>query len=395
MRNIFCARPEEYFFLRAHQARIGLTEAAKADLITLMKSRFETLDGMRGLAALAVFGSHLQDVRRHGGLLSHSFLTVDFFFLLSGFVIGSAYERKLSTDLTLRSYAQIRLTRLYPMIVAGVMIGFGVNMIRTMYPNPLLSLPFELLFIPFYFSTTENSGVSIYPLNPVQWSLFFEFFVNSVHAISRRFLTTPILIVVTIISAGVLAFSVNHYGTAGVGYDFRTFLGGFPRAVFSFSAGLLIFRLHSIGAIPRFRVNYLWPVGLLAGLLIAPKLTHLSDTAYVIVALPALLIAGLMAEMPAPIRPVAVWARGISYPLYAIHYPLLQLAAIYIPLAHDKIIRAAGWAAVIPAIIAAAWLFGRFYDTPVRAWLARTRVSHARRGPAGAAPADASATEQS
>jgi peptidoglycan/LPS O-acetylase OafA/YrhL len=81
-----------------------------------MQYRFEALDGMRGGAALAVFVSHIQTLRHQGGWLSQGGLAVDFLFLLSGFVIGAAYEKRLDSGLSLISYGRIRLARLYPMI---------------------------------------------------------------------------------------------------------------------------------------------------------------------------------------------------------------------------------------------------------------------------------------
>jgi peptidoglycan/LPS O-acetylase OafA/YrhL len=332
-----------------------------------MKHRFETIDGMRGIAALAVFGSHLQLARNQGGWFSQGALAVDFFFLLSGFVIGAAYERRLAAGLPLASYARIRLARLYPMIVAGALLGLAVAMLNPTRFNPWVVLPFQLAFVPFFL--VAGGDVPMYPLNPVQWSLFFELFVNAAHAVARSALTTSRLIAVTLLSAVGSAFAIAHFGTDGVGFDRASFWAGFPRVVFSFSAGLLTFRLHSAGALPRIRVPYLLTIALLALVLALPKPPHVSDMVYVGLAFPALLIAALSADAPDALRPLAVWAGAVSYPLYAIHGPLLSLFVAFIPLQHAQSIRAIGWATSIPVTIAAAWLFERYFDAPIRLWL--------------------------
>ena len=59
------------------------------------KPRFEILDGLRGVAAMIVVAFHLFETYSDGPsdqILNHGYLAVDFFFVLSGFVIGYAYD---------------------------------------------------------------------------------------------------------------------------------------------------------------------------------------------------------------------------------------------------------------------------------------------------------------
>ena len=59
------------------------------------KPRFEILDGLRGVAAMIVVAFHLFETYSPGSneqILNHGYLAVDFFFVLSGFVIGYAYD---------------------------------------------------------------------------------------------------------------------------------------------------------------------------------------------------------------------------------------------------------------------------------------------------------------
>ena len=71
------------------------------------------LDGLRGIAALAVLAHHVGLMRNQSGLFSHAYLAVDFFFLLSGFVMGFAYESRMADGLSFVSFMRMRLGRLY------------------------------------------------------------------------------------------------------------------------------------------------------------------------------------------------------------------------------------------------------------------------------------------
>ena len=59
------------------------------------KPRFEVLDGLRGVAAIIVVIFHLFEVFSESPIdqiINHGYLAVDFFYVLSGFVIGYAYD---------------------------------------------------------------------------------------------------------------------------------------------------------------------------------------------------------------------------------------------------------------------------------------------------------------
>ncbi|HEX7694251.1 MAG TPA: acyltransferase family protein, partial [Sphingomonas sp.] len=87
------------------------------------KRRFVVLDGMRGLAALSVVALHTAQYFPSQTGPARAYLAVDFFFMLSGFVMAHAYGDKLRAGLTIKGFAEIRLARLYPMIFLGVTLG--------------------------------------------------------------------------------------------------------------------------------------------------------------------------------------------------------------------------------------------------------------------------------
>ena len=78
------------------------------------KPRYEILDGLRGVAAVMVLVYHICEP--HWGQttqpVAHGYLAVDFFFVLSGFVIGYAYDDRWSNGLSLKEFMKRRITRL-------------------------------------------------------------------------------------------------------------------------------------------------------------------------------------------------------------------------------------------------------------------------------------------
>ena len=89
------------------------------------KPRYEILDGLRGVASLVVVAFHLFEAHAasHADqIINHGYLAVDFFFVLSGFVIGYAYDDRWGR-MTYRDFFKRRLIRLHPMVVMGMLIG--------------------------------------------------------------------------------------------------------------------------------------------------------------------------------------------------------------------------------------------------------------------------------
>src|ERR1700761_290962 len=102
------------------------------------KQHFAVLDGMRGIAALIVLILHTAQTHRSG--LPQAALAVDFFFILSGFVVAYAYEARLQSTLSLASFARVRLIRLYPLIFLGVSMGVALTVVHLQALNDI-SLP--------------------------------------------------------------------------------------------------------------------------------------------------------------------------------------------------------------------------------------------------------------
>lgn len=90
------------------------------------KPHYELLDGLRGVASLLVIWYHVFEGFATSPLdqrFNHGYLAVDFFFILSGFVIGYAYDDRWKKTMTVGNFFKRRLIRLHPMVVIGCVLG--------------------------------------------------------------------------------------------------------------------------------------------------------------------------------------------------------------------------------------------------------------------------------
>ena len=90
------------------------------------KPHYELLDGLRGVAALLVIWYHVFEGFATSPVdqwLNHGYLAVDFFFILSGFVIGYAYDDRWKSTMDVKGFFKRRLIRLHPMVVMGAVLG--------------------------------------------------------------------------------------------------------------------------------------------------------------------------------------------------------------------------------------------------------------------------------
>lgn len=334
----------------------------------MTKQHIAGLDGLRGIAALVVLAHHMELKSTYDTQwMLHGYLAVDLFFMLSGFVIAHAYEPKLANGLGLRKYGQIRLVRLYPVIALGALAGFAVTMAAVAAESavlPWLALLIQLLFIPALW----RSG-SPYPFNGAQWSLFFELFVNLSHAVAAPLLTKRVLAGVVAVSGVALFVTAYNYGSLSVGFERSNFAGGFVRAIFGFFSGVLMFRLWSVRPGSRFSAH--WPLLLLALPVVVVLAGHdrLSwrwylDPLLVAAVFPVLIWTAASVTLRGPVAKAALFLGVISYPCYALQWPVRQAGAIL--LADRGLPEPLELTLLALAVLLVSWLTARFYDEPAR-----------------------------
>jgi peptidoglycan/LPS O-acetylase OafA/YrhL len=350
-------------------ARVGQddwTEAAFSGTV-MKQARLLSLDALRGVAAIVVLIHHAERELHFSAGFAYGYLAVDIFFLMSGFVIASAYEPRMDARMGLWALLKMRLIRFYPMILLGALLGIGVALRHWNGEAPLLLAGASaLLMLPLVWT-----GSLLFPVNIPEWSIFFELVVNLFHRLTVSWLGTRAL--VAIIALAFVLLGVAGWRLRGLanGFSPETFWGGFPRVFFSYFMGVLIYRtsLRWRSFVPSLPLPLLL-LGFLAVVVGEALLGgRVPASAYwlgaVMLAVPTGLMLLAQAHVPVAMTRIAEALGDLSYPLYAIHMPLLLLIAPSIlPLSPG--IRAGAAIPVAVVIVSVAWLLDRRYDRVVR-----------------------------
>jgi len=358
-----------------------------SDSATSERRNYHTLDGLRGIAAISIVVLHTS--RFFGDWkLPSSFLAVDLFFALSGFVLASAYEKRFLAGMSALDFFRIRFIRLYPLYALGTFIGIPVALAAMKFPglsvqwnSTLLatSLPFSFLMLP-----TPRLGVSdvIYPFNPVLWSIFFEMLINMIYVSFIRALSNAALLTTIAIAAILLVIYGFDVQTLDVGYSWAGFPGGLLRVLFSFTAGILVFRWFGGGA--RYRSSLVAASFVLCvPLVFAVQQNIIFELAIVTLVFPALIA---VASHVDPGVGLQKWFSAIgvaSYAIYALHKPIYQLLLailkMTLPLGPEYLTPWLGIAYVVALVFFCIWI-DSVYDKPVRRFLSKRTAPRDGRG---------------
>lgn len=355
------------------------------------KTRLPILDGLRGVAALIVVAYHIFD-SDPSNLVNHGYLAVDFFFMLSGFVTGYAYDDRWGT-MSITSFFKRRLVRLHPMVVIGSIIGaicfsFGACGLfglvdRTSFGMLMLSTLLGALLIPSVKSMDVRGWGESYPLNGPMWSLFFEYIANIGYALFIRKFSVRALGMVSVLFAGILSWLIltSESGSVGCGWLFTgEHVGkGMVRMLFPFLTGLFLFRLGK--TIPMKHAMLLTSLALLITFPMprigtVPWMNGLYECVILIILLPVIVLVGAGSQ---PITrfggKVCDFLGELSYPLYLVHYPIHYVFFAWLNnhqwTAREKIPVGIG---VYLSCVLLGWLVMRFVDAPIRrrlAWFGR------------------------
>ena len=358
------------------------------------KPHYNILDGYRGVAALTVVWFHIFEAFATSHIdqrINHGYMAVDFFFILSGFVMGYAYDDKWKT-MTIRDFFKRRFIRLHPMVVIGAIIGAIMfytqgcsvwDVSKISVAMLLVATLLNALMIP---ATTgaEIRGVGeMYPLNGPTWSLFFEYIGNILYAFFIRKLPTKALSVLVLLAGiGLAVFAIwGPYGDICVGYSLTgdNILGGTLRLMFAFSAGLLMSRIFKPGKIKgAFWIGSISIVVLSAIPRIGGSenlwMNGLYDTMCFAVAFPLLVYIGASGKTTDKITTrICKFLGDISYPLYMVHYPFIYLYYAWVKNENLTFSESLpGALALFFGSILLAYACLKLYDEPVRKYLTKT-----------------------
>jgi peptidoglycan/LPS O-acetylase OafA/YrhL len=349
--------------------------------------RFVTLDGLRGVAAFFIVIWH----RRWwtSAEMYYGYIAIDFFWLLSGFVIAHAYGHKLADgSMTVREFIRVRIERLWPLITFGAALGCLVELAHAAQQHwiggvikAVAAFPLTALLLPVPW------GIGPFPLNGPMWSLFFEVLGNLIFmVIAMRLTVARLAVMIAVLVAFMMGLFVTTM-TIDYGVNWSGLMLGFPRMLMSFMIGVGLYWLWERGRLPRIGLPF-WALSLILVLLMSavPRLTGWADVAFVsfcvLVAFPLIIISGAQSQPQGLWNKTAVISAELSYPLYVAHYPLLNTfdylrgggstpAYPYLTLSVQVVL-----------ICLAAWLVSKYYDIPVRRWLTARRKNKAARNEA-------------
>ena len=369
------------------------------------KAHYDLLDGLRGVAALMVIWYHVFEGFAFASnsaieTLNHGYLAVDFFFILSGFVIGYAYDDRWGKSLTMKDFFKRRLIRLHPMVIMGAVLGAitfciqgsvqwdGTHVAISMIMLSLLCTIFFIPAMPGAGYEVRGNG-EMFPLNGSCWSLFFEYIGNILYALFIRRLSNKALTVFVVLLGVALAafavFNVSTYGNIGVGWtlDGVNFLGGSLRMLFPFSLGMLMSRnfkpmkvkgafwICAIALIALFSVPYLEGLEPLC-------MNGVYEAFCVIVAFPIILWIGASGTTTdKQSTKICKFLGDISYPVYVIHYPLMYLFYAWL-IENQLYTLGETWHVALCVFILSiilAYLCLKLYDEPIRKYLAKRFLS--------------------
>jgi peptidoglycan/LPS O-acetylase OafA/YrhL len=341
-----------------------------------MKPHYPILDGLRGVAALLVVIFHV--VEAHYPLypahpIHHGYLAVDFFFLLSGFVIGYAYDDRW-TRMSVGDFFKIRLVRLHPLIVLSVLIG-AVGFWLDPYTNGAQRVSWEKLLGVALIGLTLLPAPDVrgwgetHSLNGPLWSLLQEYIANLLYALFGRRLSQGALALLVAACAVALTWVAVARGDVATGWGYDTFGIALVRMLYPFFAGLLLFRTGRLIRIPgAFGVCAL----LLTLLFCLPYFRYngLYEAACIILAFPLIVAVGAGGTISGRWAKVSKFLGELSYPLYITHYSLIYVYTAWVAARKPPFQQALPVAVgLLVASLLLAYAALKWYDEPVRAWL--------------------------
>lgn len=339
------------------------------------KQHFQILDGLRGIAAIAVVIFHFMEIAitdYSQNFIAHGYLAVDFFFCLSGFVIAYAYDNR-AEQLGFRQFFKLRLIRLHPLVVVGSILGlltfifdpfsdlfgvYGLGKTILLFLTSVFLIPYPIV---------KERYFNLFNLNAPAWSLFWEYIANILYIFVLCRLKNTWLMVLTVLAAVMICYVASKSGNIAGGWGGPNFADGGARVFFSFLMGMLIYRCNwiiknklsfvSIGLMLLF--SFLFPY--------SDRYNWITEPVIVLLYFPLLVSLGAGATLADRFKKVCKFSGAISYPLYMTHYPFVWIFLTYVAVVKPSM---SLLSVVIPVsillLIVMAYLIMVYIDEPLR-----------------------------
>ena len=384
---------------------------AKENVYLASKPRYEILDGLRGVAALMVVVFHCFETyvpvfgTQH---INHGYLAVDFFFVLSGFVIGYAYDDRWD-KMSTWGFFKRRLTRLHPMVIAGMVVGAALFFFAGgAFPETMVveGWKFALCFVMGLLMIPCGNGLDIRgwgemnSFNGPQWTLTFEYVGNILYAFILRRLPKIALAFLCVCCAFFtldLTLGWDAFGLFPDGPQYTVIGGwslksqqiyiGFTRLLYPFLCGLLIARIlpsrrsesNPSGSPIRLWGGFWWCSLVLVAIFSIPCIggdygvpDGIFQAVCILLIFPLVVLAGAgSVTTDSKSTAICKWLGEISYPIYITHYPIMYMQMGWVADHPDAPV----WMHVMVNVgvvfmsIILAWGLLKAYDLPVRKWI--------------------------
>lgn len=209
--------------------------------------RFRAIDTFRGLAAILVILFHIPDSKLLEGnqLVARGYMAVDFFFVLSGFVMAHSYLKKINDFSSAKDFTVKRFKRIYPLHLFTLLVFASFELSRFVVDQYFVKLntpPFENCDIPTFIANltlTHSMGLFDHlSWNIPSWSISVEFYVYIAWALMLLAFRKRLWLVGVASAPFVGWFIWKFNGNLEYTYDF-----GFLRCLFGFVIGMYAYLL--------------------------------------------------------------------------------------------------------------------------------------------------------
>ena len=330
--------------------------------------KFQTLDGLRGVAAIVVVVFHNRVL--FGWRPPHGFLAVDLFFILSGFVLSYSYQARLNGGMPAKTFLRARVIRLAPLYLLALMFGVATifaegasSWLRLTWKQHLVYIGLGTFLLPAH--STAQPGMPLFPYNYPSWTLFLELLMNMIHAIFLRRVRTAVLAGICLVSALLLVAIYICSRNLDAGWDWKTlFTVGISRVFFSYTCGMLLFRGWAKRGYPvRIPASFVLLLAL-AGLVLPTPHQAMISLVIVLVLFPIVVHAGAYSEPGGLPRRIFGTLGAASYAIYVLQSPFFSFFHWLWPgsVAHVP------WSGclIVVALVVVSVALDVFYDSPIR-----------------------------
>ena len=277
------------------------------------------LDAMRGIAAMCVLAFHAEIANPDFNLGGMGYLAVDFFFMLSGYVMARTYEHRFALGFSTKSFMFARYRRLWPVMAVSALIGAPMMALETNNAGGFL-----LIFLANLALIPAVGGAILFPVNSAAWSILAELAANLTHRCLLWRMGVRNLALFCAAALMIVVWTCLVWGTICVGAVWSTALLGVARALLTYSAGIILRRVWRDE--PGIRIH---PLAAFIGMPTVLAVGQLADApwwfeiGFVLLVCPLLIAGGLAYRGDSRL---AGWIGMISFPLYAINMPLMHWA---------------------------------------------------------------------